>query len=104
MGERPRKLLFEVSGIIAAPPERVAPLLPEPVQGGWWYRGEHHALPHPEGTRYAYRVYNVAQRMRWGVPLANKLFIGYQEGMREGMRKGLERIGGKLGCATRLED
>ncbi|WNV86790.1 hypothetical protein [Umezawaea sp. Da 62-37] len=104
MADKPPKLLFEVSGILTAPPERVAPLLPAPMQGGWWYRGEHHALPHPEGTRYVHRVYNVAQWWRWGVPLANKLFIGYRAGMREGMRRGLERHAAELGCLVRLED
>ena len=103
MGEKPPKLLYEVSGIVAAPPEAVAPLLPRTVQGGWWYRGEHLALPHPEGTRYVHRVYNVAQWWRWGVPLANRLFVGYHEKLRAGMRVGLAELGTRLGCATRPE-
>lgn len=104
MGERAPRLLLEVSGIVAAPPERVAPLLPATVRGGWWYRGEHHALPHPEGTRYVHRVVDVARWWRWGAPPANRLFIGCGAALRDGMEAGPAELGTRLGCATRLEE
>lgn len=72
------------------------------LQGGWWYRGEYTLTPHPEGTLLSHRVLNVAQRMRWGVPLANRFFIGREEGQRDGFTALLGRIGDELECATRL--
>jgi hypothetical protein len=92
VGERAPRPLFEVSGPEAAPP------LP-PARGGWWYRGEHHALPLLEGTRYVHRVPS-----RRGVPPANGLFIGYGAALRDGMEAGLAELGTRLGCATRLEE
>ncbi|WP_156960838.1 hypothetical protein [Amycolatopsis taiwanensis] len=54
-------------------------------QGGWWYRGEYEVSGEPGGgTRVTYRVYNVADRLRWAVPLANRFFIGFRENAREG--------------------
>lgn len=101
-----RKLIAEASGVVEAPPARVwQALLPEgrrekgrftvedfpghtstveitddliAYQGGWWYRGEWSVEPHPQGTRVIHRVFNVAARGRWAVPLANRLFIGSQ--------------------------
>ncbi|MGW0810475.1 hypothetical protein [Nonomuraea sp. NPDC002799] len=108
------ELITEVTGVVAAPVERVWPALLDSVprtelgehtfayQGGWWYRGEWSVAPHPEGTRVVHRVYNVAQRLRWGVPLANRLFIGFEENTRQGFADGLARLGRQLGCATRL--
>ena len=103
MSERPRTLLFEVSGIVEAPPERVAPMLPPPMQGGWWYRGESTAEPHPDGTRVVHRVFNVARKGRWAVPLANKMFIGYRANLTAGMVGELGRIGKELGVETHFE-
>jgi hypothetical protein len=48
------------------------------MQGHWWYRGEYSLVAEPPGCRVTYRVFNVAPRGRWAVPLANRLFIGYQ--------------------------
>ncbi|NUR91770.1 MAG: hypothetical protein HOY71_47490 [Nonomuraea sp.] len=71
-------------------------------QGGWWYRGEWSVLAHPEGARLVHRVYNVARRGRWGVPLANRFFIGFDRRTREGFAAGLDRMAKQLGCSARL--
>ena len=46
-------------------------------QGHWWYRGEISASASGGSTVVTYRVFNVARRGAWAVPLANRLFIGY---------------------------
>jgi hypothetical protein len=71
-------------------------------QGGWWYRGEWSHSGHPQGTLVVHQVYNVAEWMRWAVPLANRFFIGFDDATREGFAKGLARIGEDLGCSVRL--
>ncbi|MFI5954504.1 hypothetical protein [Cryptosporangium sp. NPDC051539] len=53
-------------------------------QGHWWYRGELSATPENGTTLLTYRVYNIASRMAWAVPLANKMFIGYDKEVRAG--------------------
>lgn len=54
------------------------------LQGHWWYRGEITAAAGADGrTEVTYRVYNVAGRGAWAVPLANRLFIGYRRTVRE---------------------
>jgi hypothetical protein len=86
--------MVEVSAIVAAPTdvvlERVAGHLGGHgwtfdrdsrmvfLQGGWWYRGEYTATDVPGGSRLTHRVFNVASRGRWAVPLANRLFIGFR--------------------------
>ncbi|MFF0573308.1 hypothetical protein ACFY19_16030 [Streptosporangium saharense] len=143
-----KTLLYEISGVVEAPPDRVGRLIltvrPGPVgqdnawlfaehggtveggpgrfvlrtpahamtvevtdttlaaQGGWWYRGEHTVEPHPEGTLLVHRVFNVAERRRWAVPLANRFFAGFGDRTRDGFARGLRRVGHELGCGTRL--
>lgn len=127
-----KSLLVEVSGVVEAPPERVREALVnrDPLveregrftvedlpghtltvevtdrsiayQGGWWYRGEWSLTGHPQGTLIVHRVYNVAEWMRWAVPLANRLFIGFNEATREGFTERLAQIGGDLGCSVHL--
>ncbi|MFD9944638.1 hypothetical protein ACFWYW_15540 [Nonomuraea sp. NPDC059023] len=71
-------------------------------QGGWWYRGEWSVEPHPQGSLLVHRVFNVATWMRWGVPLANRFFVGFKESTREGFAERLVQLGNRLGCSTRL--
>jgi hypothetical protein len=71
-------------------------------QGGWWYRGEWSVEPHPQGALLVHRVFNVAQWMRWGVPLANRFFIGFADSTRQGFTETLAQIGNRLGCSTHL--
>ncbi|MFC5823325.1 hypothetical protein [Nonomuraea insulae] len=110
-----KTLITEVSGVLAASVEQVWPVLrgERPLheqtaehtvayQGGWWYRGEFSLAPDPEGTRVVHRVYNVATWMRWGVPLANRFFIGFDAQVRTSFADVLARMGGRLGCAARL--
>ena len=127
-----KSLLVEVSGVVEAPPERVREALVnrDPLvkgegrftvedlpghtltvevtdrsiayQGGWWYRGEWSLTEHPQGTLIVHRVYNVAERMRWAVPLANRFFIGFDQATREGFTERLAQIGEDLGCAAHL--
>ncbi|MEV7012995.1 hypothetical protein [Streptosporangium sp. NPDC051022] len=72
------------------------------TQGGWWYRGEYTVEPHSDGALVTYRVFNVASWGRWGVPLANRLFIGFARWNREGFAAALGLIGQELDCGTRL--
>jgi len=122
-----RKLMVEVVGGLEAPAGAVAELVRADlatatggayvptvevvgerttyaVQGGWWYRGEYAIEPSGTGrTRFTHRVYNVAQWMRWAVPLANKGFVGFRETTRRGIEEQLRRLGERLGCRTWLE-
>ncbi|MEC3977236.1 hypothetical protein [Amycolatopsis sp. H20-H5] len=61
-------------------------------QGGWWYRGEYLVAEDPAGTRVTHRVYNVASRGRWAVPLANRLFIGFRARVRTGFAELLREL------------
>lgn len=70
-------------------------------QGGWWYRGEWSVEPHPEGALLVHRVFNVARWARWGVPLANRMFVGFAGSTRAAFMEKLARIGHRLGCPTR---
>ncbi|GAA0925602.1 hypothetical protein [Nonomuraea longicatena] len=79
---KPRTLLCECTGVIEAPPERVAA---------------------PSGSRLTHSVYNVAQRMRWAVPLANRFFVGFGDRTRDGFAEGLRDLAAELGCAARPE-
>ncbi|TQS47070.1 hypothetical protein [Cryptosporangium phraense] len=116
------KLLFEASERVAAPITRVQPLLDEGwaldaflgrggptayqyidvdhrdgvvgFQGHWWYRGELSAAPENGTTLLTYRVYNIAPRLAWAVPLANKMFIGYDKQVRSsaaGLARAIEQ-------------
>ncbi|MER5645947.1 hypothetical protein [Streptosporangium sp. NPDC002524] len=71
-------------------------------QGGWWYRGEWSVEPHPRGALLVHRVFNVAQWMRWGVPAANRFFVGFADRTRQGFAESLVRTGQRLGCSTQL--
>lgn len=121
-----KKLMVEVVGGLSAPVGAVADLVKADlanavagaytptvevageqttyaIQGGWWYRGEYLIEPDGHGgTRYTHRVYNVAQWMRWAVPLANKGFVGFAETTRKGIADQLTRLGERLGCETWL--
>jgi hypothetical protein len=72
-------------------------------QGGWWYRGEYTLESHPRGTRIIHRVYNAAPWGRWGVPLANRFFIGFADRTRSAFAVTLANIGTELGCPTHLD-
>ncbi|MEV6623996.1 hypothetical protein AB0M83_15510 [Amycolatopsis sp. NPDC051106] len=92
------KALAEVSGVVARPPAAVFeavrrrvtgsghPMRTEvdaergfvAVQGGWWYRGEYRVTADPGGARVEHRVVNAATWGRWGVPLANRFFLGFR--------------------------
>ncbi|SFW74174.1 hypothetical protein [Amycolatopsis australiensis] len=107
------KALAEVSGVVARPPgevfealrQRVAgggyPLRLEvdrergflAVQGGWWYRGEYRVTADPGGARVEHRVVNAASRGRWGVPLANRFFLGFRARTAAGFARLLEELG-----------
>ncbi|MFL6144324.1 MAG: hypothetical protein ACJ72N_20980 [Labedaea sp.] len=52
-------------------------------QGHWWYRGEVSASAPGGRTVITYRVFNIARRAAWAVPLANRLFIGYHRTVRD---------------------
>jgi hypothetical protein len=124
-----RKLILEVGAEIEAPVALVADLLKQDlvasvqplgggrylptthvdgerttfaIQGGWWYRGEHTVEPHPRGTRYVHRVNNVAQWMRWAVPLANKGFRGFESATRAAVADRVAKLGKRLGCRAEL--
>ena len=105
---RPAKLLVDVTGVIEAPVGKVWPLLRRAIhfteedgttaahQGGWWYRGEWSAHPAGNRTLVTHRVYNVAPAMRWGVPLANRFFIGFAQKTRNGFQHTITEISEQL--------
>ncbi|MEU4396717.1 hypothetical protein [Kribbella sp. NPDC023855] len=61
-------------------------------QGGWWYRGETTVEPDPVGVRVTYRVFNVADRLTWAVPLANRFFIGARAQYGQAFEAGLRQL------------
>jgi hypothetical protein len=69
------------------------------VQGHWWYRGEISAQEHDGGTRLVQRVFNIAGRSAWAVPLANRFFVGFREQLQRGTDDLARRIEGHLGTA-----
>ncbi|SDY13262.1 hypothetical protein SAMN05421504_104612 [Amycolatopsis xylanica] len=109
------KPMVEVSGVVHAPPDEVVdrvyarfagetgPYRPRvevdrerrmvALQGGWWYRGEYTVDDHPAGTLVTHRVFNVARRARWSVPLANRLFIGFRAKVVAGFTALLDDLG-----------
>jgi hypothetical membrane protein len=123
-GIKPSKtLIVEIAGVVEAPVDHVARLILQArppngyggtaevdhahrtaaFQGGWWYRGEYSLEPHPQGTRIVHRVYNVAQRGRWAVPLANKFFIGFRNQTRAGFATQLAAHSATLTCPAYLQ-
>ncbi|MBX6382227.1 MAG: hypothetical protein IRZ07_04505 [Microbispora sp.] len=79
-------------------PDRLA------AQGGWWYRGEYRLAPDPAGTLLVHQVRDVAERMRWAVPLANGFFRRLGPQTRDGFAVLLDRVGAELNCPVRLLD
>jgi hypothetical protein len=63
------------------------------VQGHWWYRGVHTICECPQGSMIEYRVYNVATRARWAVPLMQHRL---PEQMRRDLAALLQAIGRHL--------
>jgi hypothetical protein len=106
------KTLAEASGVVARPPAEVFERLRRKlggghpmrmevdrergfvaVQGGWWYRGEYRVTTHPAGSRVEHRVVNAASRGRWGVPLANRFFVGFRTEVIAGFGRLLAELG-----------
>jgi hypothetical protein len=67
------------------------------VQGHWWYRGEISVVESATGTRLVQRVFNIARRGAWAVPLANRLFIGFREQLQHGTEDLARRMEAHLG-------
>ncbi|GAA0395196.1 hypothetical protein Acor_64910 [Acrocarpospora corrugata] len=101
-------LLTSHGGVLTGGPERFTLTTPShsmtvevgpswlAAQGGWWYRGEYHIKPHPNGTELVHRVLNAAEWMRWGVPLANRFFVGFEATTRQGFASLLDRVTAEL--------
>ena len=66
------------------------------MQGGWWYPGGVHRRAAPRGNASTHRVFNVASRGRWGVPLANRFFVGFAKNSRDGFAAAIELQGARL--------
>lgn len=49
-----------------------------------------------------HRVYNVARWLRWGVPLANRFFVGFREATSSGFEQGIAEVARRLGTGHRL--
>ncbi len=112
LGSARVKTLAEASGVVARPPDEVFedvlrrvtgggyPMRTEvdrergflAVQGGWWYRGEYRVTPDPGGARVEHRVVNAATWGRWGVPLANRFFVGFRAKTAAGFARMLEEL------------
>lgn len=113
------KALAEASGVVSRSPDEVFealrirvtgggyPMKTEvdrergflAVQGGWWYRGEYRVTADPAGARVEHRVVNAATRGRWGVPLANRFFVGFRARTAAAFVRLLEELGGPGGHA-----
>ncbi|RSN51821.1 hypothetical protein DMH12_21040 [Streptomyces sp. WAC 04229] len=92
-----RKLLAEATGYVDLPPAQVRRALVAKfsdgyvavdesdthvgAQGSWWARREYALQPERRGTRVTLRVYNIASKARWAVPLVSKFFIGFPHAM-----------------------
>ncbi|MGW5717398.1 hypothetical protein ACWEVP_14625 [Amycolatopsis sp. NPDC003865] len=107
------KALAEASGVVARPAAEVFEVLLRrvtgggypmrteidrergflAVQGGWWYRGEYRVTPDPVGARVEHRVVNAAAWGRWGVPLANRFFLGFRARTSVAFARMLEELG-----------
>jgi hypothetical protein len=107
------KTLAEASGVVARPPAEVFERLRRKlaggayplrmdvdrehgfvaVQGGWWYRGEYRVTADPAGARVEHRVVNAATRGRWGVPPANRFFVGFRRKVAAGFADLLRELG-----------
>jgi hypothetical protein len=107
------KTLAEASGVVARPPAEVFerlrsrlagggyPMRMEverergfvAVQGGWWYRGEYRVTADSAGARVEHQVVNAASWGRWGVPLANRFFIGFRKEVTRGFGRLLAELG-----------
>ncbi|UBU09421.1 hypothetical protein [Nonomuraea gerenzanensis] len=70
------------------------------IQGGWWYRGEWSVEPHPQGALLVHRVFNVAQGMRWAVPLANRMFVGFAGTTRQAFTELHAKVKGRVRSAS----
>jgi hypothetical protein len=99
------KPLAEVTAFVAAPGDAVLERVARRVgwefdrdrrvvwfQGGWWYRGEYTVEDVPGGTRLTHRVVNVATRARWGVPLANRFFVGFRAKVEAGFAELVKEV------------
>ncbi len=113
LGSARVKALAEASGVVARPPAEVFeevrrrvtgggyPMRTEidrdrgflAVQGGWWYRGEYRVTPDPAGARVDHRVVNAASWGRWGVPLANRFFLGFRSRTAVAFARMLDELG-----------
>jgi hypothetical protein len=107
------KTLAQASGVVARPPGEVFEQLRRKlaggthpmrmdvdrergfvaVQGGWWYRGEYRVTADPAGARVEHQVVNAASRGRWGVPLANRFFVGFRARVAAGFAGLLRELG-----------
>ncbi|MFC6881687.1 hypothetical protein [Actinomadura yumaensis] len=112
----PKKHLRTLQGIVEAPVEQVTPLVLDvppvegvtvdadpaartvAVQGGWWYRSETTVTPVPEGSLITQKIYNVAQRLRWGVPFVSRTPL---RDAPAAFARQLETIGTRLGVPQR---
>jgi hypothetical protein len=65
------------------------------IQGHWWYRGVYTVREDPRGSLVEYRVYNIATRGRWAVPLMQRRLPHY---MRRDLATLLQTIGRHLDC------
>lgn len=78
------RLLERTAGEGAARLEIDAPHRRYAVEGGWWYRGEYSVVSAGPGrSSITLRVFDVAQRLAWGVALANRGFVGFAARTRE---------------------
>ena len=76
------------------------------MEGRWWFRGVYSLESHPAGTLVVYRVYDVARRARWLVPM---ILLQYRlsgtldrRALESELESFIGRIGRRLGRATRL--
>lgn len=113
-----RTPLAEATGRVDLPPDAVRRALIEKfddgylkveetndrvaAQGGWWARREYALASDGRGTRVTLRVYNVATRARWAVPLVNRFFAGFRQRMRSELDETLASFAASARSANRV--
>jgi hypothetical protein len=65
------------------------------VRGRWWYRADITVTPHPAGCLLTQQIFNIAEKMRWGVRFVSRQPLAASPAAFDAL---LHTIGERLGC------